>query len=409
MSATAHYRAMRLFRRSLESRGRKNWAVANVQIRGAQMTIPITEFVASLASDYETSSLDIDARTEVPPVFSFDFGTEKLTYDQVLHLLPEAAFLEFTLLDGIGCSEYFYAAAPSREALRKLLEDLSKFTVVHRRSSDEYQVIGGHRIPREKGLSWDAVVLSCAIRDDIRENVEMFFAGRVTYDRLGVPYKRGFLFVGPPGNGKTLLCRTIAAQTDLPCLYMLVAPQESRRGRDPLGAIFRGAQKLAPSIVILEDVDALFEQPGEMAYFLNLLDGFRSNDGLLVIATTNHPERIDPAILNRPSRFDRVWEIPNPDLGCRREYLGRIFGDRLEKRSIEELAEGTDGFSVAYLKELYVSSAQAAMRKGSLATIELEDALEALRLLRRQIHRGDKQYEGNNGKAGFGARILQNE
>jgi hypothetical protein len=124
--------------------------------------------------------------------------------------------------------------------------------------------------------------------------------------------------------------------------------------------IFDRARRIAPCALVFEDLDAQIT-PRNRSFFLNQLDGFAPNAGLLVLATTNHPERLDPAILERPSRFDRKYHFPLPLPGGRAAFLER-WTERLDphlKLTPEQhatLVEGTDGFSFAYLKELCLAT-----------------------------------------------------
>jgi ATP-dependent 26S proteasome regulatory subunit len=111
---------------------------------------------------------------------------------------------------------------------------------------------------------------------------------------------------------------------------------------------------------VLEDLDSLITRQNR-SFFLNEMDGFASNDGILTLATTNHPERLDPAILERPSRFDRKYMFKLPALEERMDYL-ELFSSRLQadlqlsENGRRLVAGATDGYSFAYLKELYISA-----------------------------------------------------
>jgi SpoVK/Ycf46/Vps4 family AAA+-type ATPase len=147
---------------------------------------------------------------------------------------------------------------------------------------------------------------------------------------------------------------------DLPTLY--VQSFRSRYDTDErnIEEIFDRARRIAPCAVVFEDLDAQIT-PRNRSFFLNQLDGFAPNAGLLVLATTNHPERLDPAIVERPSRFDRKYHFPLPVEESRAAFLAR-WTDRLDPKlrlTSEQhatLVEGTDGFSFAYLKELCLSA-----------------------------------------------------
>src|SRR5262249_40394830 len=115
-----------------------------------------------------------------------------------------------------------------------------------------------------------------------------------------------------------------------------------------------------PCIVVLEDLDSLIDQKTR-SFLLNELDGFAANIGVMVVATTNHPERLDPAILDRPSRFDRKYYFDLPGSAERLAYVTTwnrsLQSDlRVSERAIAEIVDQTESFSFAYLKELFLSS-----------------------------------------------------
>ena len=156
--------------------------------------------------------------------------------------------------------------------------------------------------------------------EDIRGNVEAFFKAKAQYKRLGIPYRRGLLFSGPPGNGKTLAARVISSRVPAAVFILPLKAEMDDRG---LARAFRHTADLAPALLILEDLDRLPSEGKKfsMSYLLNLLDGFRSSQGIMVIATTNAPEKLDAALLDRPSRFDRVWHFGLPAQAERERLL----------------------------------------------------------------------------------------
>ena len=125
-------------------------------------------------------------------------------------------------------------------------------------------------------------------------------------------------------------------------------------------AVFERARASAPCILVLEDLDSLVT-PTNRSFFLNELDGFAGNAGILTLATTNHPERLDPAIIDRPSRFDRKYPFDLPAVDERRVYVAQWNASlqpalRLSEAAAAQIAEQTEGFSFAYLKELFLSA-----------------------------------------------------
>jgi hypothetical protein len=211
-----------------------------------------------------------------------------------------------------------------------------------------------------QSATFEKLVLAGSLKEEIRDDLTRFFAMREAYERHGVPWKRGLLFVGPPGNGKTHAVKALVNAIGKPCLYVKSVQAEDAMDHDCIRRVFTRARKTAPCILVLEDLDALINA-GNRAFFLNELDGFAANTGILTLATTNHPERLDPAIVDRPSRFDRKYpfNLPGPDerLAYMRLWASSLSDSlRPTDPGLLEIAEKTAGFSFAYLKELFLSS-----------------------------------------------------
>jgi hypothetical protein len=226
---------------------------------------------------------------------------------------------------------------------------------------------GGHWYKDEhlfrdiKNATFDNLVLKGSLKQDIRDDITQFFAARETYEECGVPWKRGILLVGPPGNGKTHAVKALINSINQPCLY--VKSFRSPHGGPDEGCIsqvFDRARRSAPCVLVLEDLDSLVT-PQNRSFFLNELDGFAANIGIVALATTNHPERLDPAILDRPSRFDRKYPFDLPEPAERHSYI-TLWNNtlkprlRLSNEGVENISAQTNDFSFAYLKELFLSS-----------------------------------------------------
>ena len=214
-------------------------------------------------------------------------------------------------------------------------------------------------------------------KDDLQEIVE-FLKDPSKFQRLGGKIPKGALLVGPPGTGKTLLARAIAGEANVPFftisgsdfVEMFVGVGASRV-RD----MFEQAKKNAPCIIFIDEIDAVGRHRGaglgggndEREQTLNQLlvemDGFETNEGIILIAATNRPDVLDPALL-RPGRFDRQVVVPNPDI-IGREKILKVHTRKVPMSSdvdIRTVARGTPGFSGADLANLVNEAALFAAR-----------------------------------------------
>ncbi len=247
-------------------------------------------------------------------------------------------------------------------------------------------------------------------KDDLKEIVD-FLRDPQKFQRLGGRIPKGVLLVGPPGTGKTLLARAIAGEANVPFftisgsdfVEMFVGVGASRV-RD----MFEQAKKNSPCIVFIDEIDAVGRHRGaglgggndEREQTLNQLlvemDGFEANESVILIAATNRPDVLDPALL-RPGRFDRHVVVPNPDLAGREKIL------RVHLRKVplapdvdpRVIARGTPGFSGADLANLVNEGALLAARRGKRVVMmsELEDAKDKVMMgaERRSLAMSDEE------------------
>ena len=244
---------------------------------------------------------------------------------------------------------------------------------------------------RQGRITFEDVAGVDEAKEDLQEIVE-FLRDPQKFQRLGGKIPRGALLVGPPGTGKTLLARAIAGEANVPFftisgsdfVEMFVGVGASRV-RD----MFDQAKKNAPCIIFIDEIDAVGRHRGaglgggndEREQTLNQLlvemDGFEANEGIILIAATNRPDVLDPALL-RPGRFDRQITVPNPDV-IGRERILRVHVKKVPLApdiDLKVIARGTPGFSGADLANLVNEAALLAARRNKrlVTQHEFEDA-----------------------------------
>jgi len=206
----------------------------------------------------------------------------------------------------------------------------------------------------------DSLIFPNDFKQQIVGDFERFLDSRERYQSFGAPWKRGILFTGPPGNGKTHFIRALINHLEIPCFYVKSFEMGDHFASSGIQYVYKTVRRTRPCILVLEDLDSLIDDSNR-TYFLNELDGFESNDGIITVATTNHPERLDSAILERPSRFDQKWNFALPGVSERRRYL-ELWNQKLPDdaklidRHLDILSESSQKFSYAFLKELCLGS-----------------------------------------------------
>ena len=214
-----------------------------------------------------------------------------------------------------------------------------------------------------QNATFDNLVLPEGMSDRVRGDVQQWLDAKPLYERHGVPWKRGMIFVGPPGNGKTHMIKALVNHFEINALYVRGFSAEYQSDAANISSVFRRARECSPAMLIFEDLDTMVN-PTNRSHFLNELDGFAKNSGILAIASANDPARLDPALVNRPSRFDRRHTFNLPEAAERTRYLAfftSVLEPTLQLSEAEASALGTatEGFSYAYLKELVLSSMMA--------------------------------------------------
>ena len=247
-------------------------------------------------------------------------------------------------------------------------------------------------VPDGKKVTFDDVAGADEEKEELAEVVD-FLRDPKKYTEIGARIPHGILLVGPPGTGKTLLARAVAGEADVQFLSIsgsdfveLYVGVGASRVRD----LFDQAKKIAPAIIFIDEIDAVGRRRGsgmggghdEKEQTLNQLlvemDGFGRTEGVIVLAATNRPDILDPALL-RPGRFDRQIHVGKPDVKGREEILKvHTRGKRLDESvSLKTLARATAGFTGADLSNLLNEAAIMAARDNR-PVLTMEDLNEAL-------------------------------
>ena len=247
-------------------------------------------------------------------------------------------------------------------------------------------------VPDGKKITFDDVAGADEEKEELQEVVD-FLRNPQKYTDIGARIPHGILLVGPPGTGKTLLARAVAGETDVQFLSIsgsdfveLYVGVGASRVRD----LFEQAKKMAPAIIFIDEIDAVGRKRGsglggghdEKEQTLNQLlvemDGFSRTEGIIVMAATNRPDILDPALL-RPGRFDRQIHVGRPDVKGREDILKvHAKGKRLDETvDMRQVARATAGFTGADLSNLLNEAAIAAARENRPA-LTMEDINEAM-------------------------------
>ncbi|KAK7908777.1 ATPase [Apiospora marii] len=338
---------------------------------------PVEEDASGRKSRYLPSSLQWDVY--LPPARRLDGAlgglAEQVLFGKYLYRWRGHEFLVY-LVDGRdGSMAYpsvrnYYVLTTSRPQAQQLLLEAGRWGAdLH----DEIWVYDQGTWQKNRELyasiqkaSWDQVILDADMKKSLIDDHLSFFESRDTYAKLRVPWKRGIIYHGPPGNGKTVSIKAtmhMLYDMDVPVPTLYVRSLASYAGPEfSIKQIFGKAREFAPCYLVFEDLDSLIDD-GVRSYFLNEVDGLKNNDGIFMVGSTNHLDRLDPGLAKRPSRFDRKYHFPDPDRAQRVAYCRFWQGKLAGNAEIEfpdalcgAIADITDEFSFAYIQEAFVAA-----------------------------------------------------
>lgn len=218
--------------------------------------------------------------------------------------------------------------------------------------------IGSHTLKKQPFKTDELYQLPSPEIIDILKDIESFWNKTDVYRKYNFVHKRGILMYGEPGCGKSGIIQILANKLmELDGIVINIKSQNDIDYFIDFMPTFRKIEPNRPLVVILEDIDALAgEDRYHTSQLLNILDGVKQIEGVVYIATTNYPEKLQERLTNRPSRFDRRYKIDLPNVEIRHSYItNKLNEEDLAKIDIDEWVKRTDGMSLSHLKEVVIS------------------------------------------------------
>lgn len=257
----------------------------------------------------------------------------------------------------------------------------------------------GEMIRDFRRMNWEDIFLPDDMAGRVRDEITAFFASKDIYDKRKIEWRRGILLAGEPGNGKTSICRAIATHSDVPTIYCVIEDEDScveiiRNLKTTIG-------KNAPCVAIIEDADFFGGNDRARAAFLNMMDGIVSCNGVMFIASTNNPDKLDFALTDRPSRFDSYYVIGKPQVAQREQILrAKLVADykKMPKDKMTELISQMNGMTACAVQEVAVGAIIDCVKKNKQLDMQaLFDNLARMKAHSKTAKGGSSKWAGNIG------------
>jgi len=203
---------------------------------------------------------------------------------------------------------------------------------------------------------FETPILDKKMTKALNNDIKGFFNEKSFYNKNNIPRKRGIILYGPSGCGKTTVIKNTLLK--YPESYRVIIDCGAHFSHELFDFLERVFPRDKEKIIVFEDVESIGMDGNGQSYskrssFLNFIDGPKTLENTLFLATTNYPDLVDKALINRPSRFDKIYKINFPNMDCRKRHLKKWF-PKLEDRELEKYGEQTANFSGASFKELFI-------------------------------------------------------
>lgn len=218
----------------------------------------------------------------------------------------------------------------------------------------------GYFLQKQKVVLSDNILeLPIPVMQEILSDIDGFWSMESRFKKYKMVHKRGILLHGPPGTGKSYLIQNLINKIiKMDGIVFSLNGENAVSLFTGFAQIFRQVEAKRPLVVIIEDIDNIVTAgQGLLSALLNVLDGVNQIENVVYLATTNYPERLQDRISNRPSRFDRVYEIPHPTAEVREFYIRhKLHESDVKTIDMKKWVEETEGLSLSHIKELVVST-----------------------------------------------------
>tara|TARA_B100000686_G_scaffold89260_1_gene95975 strand:- start:1495 stop:2847 length:1353 start_codon:yes stop_codon:yes gene_type:complete len=322
--------------------------------------------------------------------FSYPHGKEKMPIRATFFVKKKddgtPFVIDFTPLDGLHLEVQIIHLPESR--IDSFHEDYQDYATKHGILKNN-TVNAKLQFINIDEVGWDDVVLTKEQRIALEKNIVKFIDNIELFESKNLPTSRGCLVTGPPGTGKTLTCSAIMNQVGSTIIYIT---SEDIQERGQIAELYEIARKVSPTIMVVEDIDTLGgidrTKGGDhpiLGEFLNCLAGVESNGGVITVATTNYPEYLDKALVDRPGRFDLRIDFGLPDDKLRKYILQKYLSSfNHQNIDLAPLVKDTEGMTGAHLKEMvmmaYMDCLEASNYKKNtkIKQKNLEDSLKVI-------------------------------